>query len=611
MEIKSLSAYIMIQITDKSKCCGCNACGDVCPKDAISFHTDIEGFWYPEVDKDRCIDCGLCDKVCPIIEKNENIERYEIPKVFAAYAKDDIIRTDSTSGGIFSMLAIAMYDKHAYIGGAIYNQDHTVSHILSNDSAKLSEIRSSKYLQSNMEGEYRSIKNKLIAGEEVLFCGTPCQVQALYKYLRKCYANLTTCDFICRGVNSPKVFLSYMDMLERQYGARAINIKFKAKKWGWHNFSMRVDFANGKEYCKDRWHDLFFIGYLQYGNFARPSCYDCHFKGFLQKADITLADFWGIENIDKTMDQDRGTSLVMVNSDKGLALFNAIKPKIEWKEFTMAEAAKENSAMYTSLKAVNSNREDFFEAVDKKPFDQVAEEFFILPTFTNGVKKFIKNKLMLGECLFKKVFELGFSFSSWYLFFKYNFFSSQVISKRKLSIDITKYARIQLDKGAKIEANGKLIIGLKQLKSSRMETRLLIEENATLTINGQFTMYAGSYIRVIKGGHLILNGGFINENVQITCGDTIEVGYGATIGRDVVIRSFDGHTIMCNDYQISEPIKIGRHVWIGQGATVLKGVSIGEGAIIAAKALVTKDVPAHTIVAGIPAKVIKENVEWK
>lgn len=222
----------MIQITDKKKCCGCNACADICPTGSIAFKADIEGFWYPEVNMDTCIDCHLCEKVCPIVEPAKQIKRYEEPIVFAAYTKDDVIRTDSTSGGIHSMLAQAMYKKNAYAGGAIYNEDHTVSHIVSNYPKMLDEIRSSKYLQSSMEGQYKEIKKLLQAGEEVFYCGCPCQVQALYKYIKKDYDNLTTCDFICRGVNSPKVFLKYMEMLERQYGARATRIKFKAKKWG-------------------------------------------------------------------------------------------------------------------------------------------------------------------------------------------------------------------------------------------------------------------------------------------------------------------------------------------------------------------------------------------
>lgn len=153
-------------------------------------------------------------------------------------------------------------------------------------------------------------------------------------------------------------------------------------------------------------------------------------------------------------------------------------------------------------------------------------------------------------------------------------------------------------------------MGTKQVRKSRTETRILLEDNAKMTVDGDFNVYANSYIRVFPNSHLILHGGFINENVQISCGETIEIGEGATIGRDVCIRSYDGHTIEEDGYKIAEPIIIDRHVWIGQGATILKGVTIGEGAIVASGAIVTKNVPAHSIVGGIPAKVIKENVKW-
>ena len=388
----------MINITEHNKiqCCGCNACGDVCAKHAISFNTDIEGFWYPEVNKDLCTECGLCEKVCPILQPADKIKRYIEARVFAAYTMDDEIRTDSTSGGIHSMLAKVMYEKNAYVGGAVFNEDHTVSQIIDDDPIRLSEIRSSKYLQSDASGVYKDIKQKLREGHEVFFCGCPCQIHALYNYLgNKEFDNLTTCDFICRGVNSPKVFLKYMEMLEKQYGAKATKIKFKNKKWGWHRFSMRVNFANGKEYCKDRYHDLFFIGYLLAGNFTRPSCYKCNFKGFPQKADITLADFWGIEKIDSSMDQDRGTSLVMVNSDKGMVLFEAIKEKITWREFSMQEAKIGNPAMYASLSSAKPNRKAFFTDLDKLPFDIVAKRYFPKPLSIIGelksmIKQFLK-----------------------------------------------------------------------------------------------------------------------------------------------------------------------------------------------------------------------------
>ena len=600
----------MKEIIEKSKCCGCNACGDVCPKGAITFQTDKEGFWYPEINQSLCIDCGLCQKTCPVLTKADNVIRYDEPVVYAAYTKDEAVRIDSTSGGIHSMLAMAMYEQNAYIGGAVYNEDHTVRHIVSPDRLLLPEIRSSKYLQSSMEGAYKEVRDLLRAGEKVFFCGAPCQIQGLYKFLRKEYDNLTTCDFICRGVNSPKVFLKYMDMLEKQYGSKATQIKFKNKKWGWHNFSLRINFENGQEYCKDRWHDLFFIGYLQSGNFARPSCYQCTFKGFPQKADITLADFWGIEKVDPSMDQDKGTSLVMVNSDKGQALFDRIKDKIEWKQFTMRDAEAGNPALNSSLESAKPNRDAFFEALDKLPFDKVAEKFFPLPTFGNRMKRKIRTRLGKVKKGFLTLARLGFSINGWKTFISLNFISNKVVKKKKIAVWNYSNALVVLDKGALLTIDKKLIIGTPQVKGSKKETRLLLERDAKMDVSGDFQMFAGSYIRVIKGGTLILHGGFINENVQITCGDKIEIGNDCTIGRDVVIRSYDGHTIEQKGYKISEPIMIEDHVWIGQGAQILKGVHIGKGAIIAAGAVVTKDVPAYTIVGGVPAKIIKENVKW-
>lgn len=390
----------MIEIKNKVDCCGCNACGDICPTNAITFKNDIEGFWYPEVNTDKCINCHLCEKTCPMLHKADSVIRFDVPKVYAAYSKDEEIRIDSTSGGIFSVLGQNQYNKGSYVGGAVYNEDHTVSQIINNEPSSLGKLRSSKYLQSNATNVYKKIKKLLSEQKRVLFCGTPCQIQALYRFLgNRDYDNLVTIDFICRGVNSPKVFLSYMKMLETQFGAKANRIKFKAKEWGWHRFSMRVNFENGKEYCKDRYHDLFFIGYLQSGNFARPSCYDCPFKGFPQKSDITLADFWGIENIDPTMDQDKGTSLVMVNSKKGEQLFNEIKNDIVWKQFTLEQARLCNPAMDSSLTPSNDNRNEFFNALDKDTFDKVAKRYFPLPTVKNKLKRYLSVMGGIKGCL--------------------------------------------------------------------------------------------------------------------------------------------------------------------------------------------------------------------
>jgi len=598
----------MIKIVDKENCCGCNACVEKCPQQCIAKIVDNEGFWYPDVNVSKCVDCGICEKVCPILYPLKNHEKYIEPLVFAAYNNNDKIRIDSTSGGIFSALANVFYEEKGYVGGAVYNTDHSVSHIISADSKKLDEIRSSKYLQSDTDKLYPDIKRLLINGEKVFVCACPCQIEALYKFLGKDYPNLVTCDFICLGVNSPKVFLKYVEMLEKQYGSKAAKIKFKAKKWGWHNFSIRVNFENGKEYCKDRSHDLFFIGYLQYRGFSRPSCYNCHFKNEIHNSDITLADFWGIENLDESMDQDCGTSLVLVNSDKGLNLLNKASKNLTIRQFSLSDVYAGNPALKNSVKQMDSTRDAFFRALDQMPFDKVASKYFPKPSWKFRLKESIRPLVNI----YRTIKPLKFSISAWYTFIRFNFFSRHIVSDNFIGLQLHRNCKLQFNKGSKLFLHKNLNFGEVQVSGSNLETRLLLEEDADLTVRGKhFSVGAGSYIRVTKCGHLILNGGFCNENVQITCGDTIEIGRDATIGRDVIIRSFDGHTINTPDYETSRPIKIGHHVWIGQRATILKGVTIGDGAIIAAEAVVTKDIPPRCIAAGVPAKVVKENVTWK
>ena len=158
----------MIRITNKTDCCGCNACGDVCPCGAISYKADKEGFWYPSVDEDVCVNCGLCEAVCPVISQADFIQRYDKPQVYAAYTKDEAVRLDSTSGGVHSMLAGKMFDRNAFVGGAVYNADHTVSQIITDDRGRLPEIRSSKYLQSDASSVYKAIAERLGEGRR---CG--------------------------------------------------------------------------------------------------------------------------------------------------------------------------------------------------------------------------------------------------------------------------------------------------------------------------------------------------------------------------------------------------------------------------------------------------------
>lgn len=602
----------MINITDKALCNGCNTCTVSCPIDeCITMNMDGHGFFYPNVNMETCIDCDKCEKVCPYIPelemKIQKPERLEKPFVYASYSKNHEVRVDSTSGGIFSELAFKMFDQDGYVGGAVYNDDNSVSHILTNDRSKLDEIRSSKYIYSLTDELFPEVKKQLRAGNKVLVCGAPCQISGLYTFLKKDYENLITCDFICKSVNSTKVFQKYIEWLENKYQSKSKKIKAKDKTTGWHRFSMRVDFENGKSYVADRYHDPFFVGYLQTELFTMESCFNCEWRGFPRPADITLADFWGIENVDISMDQNLGTSLIIVNSQKGKEYYESLGDAIVSKEFTLKDAEPGNPALYDTPRVVDWNlRNKFYEDLDKYPFDEIAKKYFPMPT--------LKRKVMRRLGQVKKVVSLlnkiGFMPNDLYRLIKLNLFDKKVHKSRKVGVVPYKYSKIELHKNAKLLCKNILFMGNKQVQSSKMETRLLVEENATFQINKPFTMYAGSYIRVIKNGHLEINGGFINEGVEITCASKISIGKGATIARDVVIRDYDGHTIELPNYQISKPITIGENVWIGNRAMILKGVNIGNGAIIGAGSIVTKDVPAGVIVVGNPARVIKEGVKW-
>lgn len=385
----------MIKIDNKKQCCGCNLCFNICPQNAIEMKEDKEGFKYPSVNKEKCIKCGLCVKKCPVKNKKEEKKRKIAPKVIAAWSNDENIRLDSTSGGIFSELAKKIYKEKGLVVGAIYDEEWNVKHIISKDIKDLDNIRSSKYLQSDVGLIYKKIKENLINQKIVLMCGSPCQISALYNYLGKDYENLITCDFICRGMNSPKIFKMYLNDLERKYKSKISKIKFKNKIHGWHNFSTKIDFENGKSYIGGRYVDSYMIGYLKYTAFMRPSCYECKFKEFPRIADITLADFWGIDKIDNTLDNNKGTSMILLNSDKGEKLFNDIKDNISFKEIKNENIFNENICINESPEETEV-RKKVFENIDKYTYKELSNRFFPEP------KRLEKIKIILRENEFFK-----------------------------------------------------------------------------------------------------------------------------------------------------------------------------------------------------------------
>lgn len=607
----------MINITDKSKCCGCCACIDVCAHQAITLKTDIEGFWYPVVDKDKCIECGLCDKICPELNI-ETIKKNDSPKpikTIAAIHRNMRVRWDSTSGGAFSALADAMYRQGGYVSGAIYNDDFSVRNYISNNPDDLVKIRSSKYLQSKAEGVYAEIRTLLRKGEKVLACGTPCQMAALRSFLRKDYENLIIVDFICRGVNSPKVYRKYLDSLERKHGGKVVYVKAKNKELGWRNLTRKVVFDNGATYYGVSMDDDFRRGYHT-NVYCRPSCYTCQYKGFPRIADITIADYWGIEKVDLNLDNNIGTSMILLNSKKGEKYFELVKEDLEYKETKFESILAGNGALTSPLSTPKINRTEFFEDLDKGTFEDVTAKYFPLTPQKVGITRRIKN-FVKKLLLFKNIY--GLSFKAYYYYLKINHRKN---TTKAVGCDFYTAAGTVYDihPTAKITLNKSIIFGNIGVKGMRLPTCLKMTAGTTLEIHdgpltrydtGPYNLRYGAYIEIVNGGKLTIGQGAANVGLTIMCAKEVTIGNGVRIGRNVSIRDWNGPHVIVNDTYVNHaPVKIGDHVWLCTGCSIMPGVTIGEGSVVATNAVVTKDVPPRSLVAGTPAKVIKSNIEW-
>lgn len=596
----------MINIQNKVDCCGCNACGDICSKNAITFKTDIEGFWYPEVDKEKCVDCGLCDKVCPIIKVKE-LKKNDLPQsiCYAAEHKNLEVVFDSTSGGLFSALADIMYKSGGYVGGAIFNEDFSVRQYISNNKDDLPKLRSSKYLQSHLDGFYKQVRDLLKAGEKVLVCGSPCQMAALRSFLRKDYENLIIADYICRGINSPKVWRKYLDSYEERYGSKVVYCKAKSKEYGWRNLTQKVILENGKAYYETKAQSNFTKGYLRTGVYCRPSCYDCKFKGYPRISDITLADFWGIEKINKSLEKNLGTSLVMINSKKGETYFEEVKKRINYVHVPFESIEAGNRSLNLSVDLPKVNRDEFFRDLDRMSFLEIADKY-IRPAKGN-----LKLKIK------KKLGYVGLVINSTQLrpkpiiqFFKYNSFADIIHGNVLLP---TPYCAIEIESGAKIIKNGVFIIGNKKISKSKLETRLLVNKGGVLRFDGNTVIGYGSDIEVFPNATLYFGGDVAtNIGATIICGDRIEIGKNTILGRHITIRDNNGsHYMNRQGYKNTRPVIIGDKVWLTEQCTIMPGVKIGDGAIIGALSLVIKNVPAYALASGHPAEVIDEDILWK
>lgn len=331
----------MIKITDKHKCCGCTACVNVCPKNCISMSADREGFLYPLVDFVKCIDCGFCELVCPVLHPvNNGIE----PLVYAAINNDESVRLQSSSGGIFTLIAESVLDRGGVVFGACFDQNWNVVHDYTETKEGLTRFRGSKYVQSHVGICFTQVKTFLDSGREVLFSGTPCQVAGLKNYLRKPYSNLFTVDLVCHGVPSPEVWRRYLqEAVCRVYGIKKKNvinlgeyisdISFRAKDKGWKKYNIKIIFCNGKVEMMPFFENPYMNVFLSDLS-LRPSCYACPTKLHHAQSDITLADFWGVNEIKPDIDDDKGCGLILISCKENFDILCKMDCKLLQQQFS-------------------------------------------------------------------------------------------------------------------------------------------------------------------------------------------------------------------------------------------------------------------------------------
>ena len=313
-----------------AECCGCTACEQICPKKCIQMVSDSEGFLYPQVDTEACIHCGKCIDVCPIRNTPITQQGTPVTQAFVARATDQALVRGSSSGGVFTILAQYVLQQQGVVFSVAMSDDcrQAVYKKVENVS-QLAEIRGSKYVQSNKNDVFLQVKQSLDAQRQVLFCGTPCDVNGIYNYLQQTNTpmdHLLLVDFICHGVPSPLVWERYVEFRQNAAKATAQTAEFRNKAFGWSQFSMSITFSNGKTYLADKDRDPFLRGFLA-DLYLRPSCHECAAKGERRVSDLTVGDAWGLSHM--LDNDDRGASVIMIHSSKMRSVISQLNHKLQ------------------------------------------------------------------------------------------------------------------------------------------------------------------------------------------------------------------------------------------------------------------------------------------
>ncbi len=354
----------MIEIKDSADCCGCTACASICAHDAITMKPDALGFLYPEVDKGKCVDCGLCEKVCAFNDHYDTSLNLDKPLAYAARHKDMNEIETSRSGAAFIAISDHILEQGGVVYGAGYTDHFRVVHKRAANKEERNEFKGSKYVQSDMTGVFRQVKQDLSDGLTVLFSGTPCQTSGLNSYVgKRLRENLFLVDVVCHGVPSPYMWRDYVAYLEKKQGSPIVWVNFRDKqKYGWadHHETFRFKMGGG----------IMSFTFLFYKHIMfRKSCGKCHFTNTKRPSDITIADFWGWEKTDPTFNaDDKGCSLVLINTEKGRKLFESVKERLNTIPANLEDCMQPN-LRHPSV--IDPRRDQFEREYAQKGFEYV------------------------------------------------------------------------------------------------------------------------------------------------------------------------------------------------------------------------------------------------
>lgn len=328
----------MICITEERQCCGCGACVAVCPVNCIAMVPGTLGAVFPQVDTKKCIQCGKCNTVCPITHAEEMKKKPADQPVYAAYAKDPLVRNGGSSGGVFGTIAGVLISKGYRVYGASFDEELNLRCTYADTQQELIPLLKSKYLQSDLSGSYSQIREDLQQGKQVLFVSTPCQVAALRRYLHADYENLMTVDFLCHGVPSQLLFDQCKHYEEERFGGRILSYQFRTKIPGGatpHYFTVEQEKGGKKKTVTKPYFRSAFYAFFQKYISLRESCYECTFAEQGRVSDLTIADFHSIERYWAGINRFDGVSTVIVNSETGRTLLECVQDRLWLKPFSV------------------------------------------------------------------------------------------------------------------------------------------------------------------------------------------------------------------------------------------------------------------------------------